>query len=499
MKKRVVIIGAGIGGIATANLLAKKGYDVTVAEQKSTPGGRAGKLEKDGFTFDTGPSWYLMPDVFERYLQQFGTSSHKEFDLQKLDPAYQVFFENAEPLTVTSDLELDAQSFEFIEPGSGAKLKKYVSKSERIYRASLETFLYSNFSHFSDFFNPSALRSAPEVMLLAGQTLHRYVARRFRSQRLRQILEYPMVFLGTSPYQAPALYSLMSALDFKEGVFYPQGGIYKIIERLVAIGKDLGVRYRYSTEAVSILVEDGIATGVVCKDNGVIPADIVISNADLHFTETVLVPEPYQTYPEKYWQNKQASPSALLMYLGVQGDMSALPHHSLFFVDAWKENFERMEQNSFSPDAPASMYVCRASATDPNCAPKGHENIFVLVPLPESAGDSQALYSTLADQYIAQIEQMSGVEFKNNIVSKTLYGPGDFKNELHAWRSSMLGQSHLLRQSAFFRTRNRSKKLQNLFYVGANTVPGIGLPMCLIGAELVVNRIEKLHQNGGPS
>lgn len=499
MKKCVVIIGAGIGGLATANLLAQKGYHVTVVEQKSAPGGRAGKLEKDGFTFDTGPSWYLMPDVFDRYLQHFGTSAAAEFDLQKLDPSYQVFFENAEPVTITSDLATDAVLFESIETGAGKKLTNYVEKSERIYRASLDTFLYSNFSSVKDFLNPRALRHGPGVALLAGQTLHSYVARKFRDQRLRQILEYHMVFLGTSAFRAPALYSLMSALDFNEGVFYPQGGIYKIIERLVVIGKKLGVHYIYDTEVQNIMVESGTATGVAYKDGSVIPADIVISNADLHFTETTLVPEAYRTYPEKYWQNKQASPSALLMYIGVKGDLSALQHHSLLFVDAWKENFDRMEQDTFLPDAPASMYVCRASATDPNCAPAGHENIFVLVPLPESAGSTQAEYEKLADIYIAQIEKTTGVQLKHNIVSKTLYGPGDFKSELHAWKSSMLGQSHLLRQSAFFRTRNKSKKLQNLFYVGANTVPGIGLPMCLIGAELVVSRIEKMHHKGGPS
>lgn len=494
MKQRVVIIGAGIGGIATANLLAKKGYAVTVIEQQATPGGRAGKLEKDGFTFDTGPSWYLMPDVFERYLQQFGTSASKEFDLQRLDPAYKVFFENAQSLTVTSNLAEDAQSFEAIEPGAGKKLEKYVAKSERVYRASLDTFLYSNFSNWRDFINPSTLRSAPEVAFLAGQTLHRYVARIFTTQRLRQILEYPMVFLGTSPFQAPALYSLMSALDFKEGVFYPQGGIYTIIERFVAIGKGLGVKFLYGHATTEIIVEAGKATGVRVKNGSIIPADIVISNADLHFTETTLVPEDHQTYPERYWQSKQASPSALLMYLGVRGDLSKLPHHSLFFVDDWKGNFERMEHNQFNPKAPASMYVCRASATDPNCAPKGHENIFVLVPLPESAGATQADYETLSSSYLAQIESMSGVEFTNKIVSKTLFGPGDFKTELNAWKSSMLGQSHLLRQSAFFRTRNRSKKVANLFYVGANTVPGIGLPMCLIGAELVVKRVDQMKQ-----
>jgi 1-hydroxy-2-isopentenylcarotenoid 3,4-desaturase len=493
--KRVVIIGAGIGGIATANLLAKKGYNVTVVEQHAAPGGRAGKLEKDGFTFDTGPSWYLMPDVFERYLRQFDTSADAEFKLQKLNPSYRVYFENAKSLVITSDLATDAKSFESIEPGAGQKLVKYVAKSERIYRTSLETFLYSNFTKLRDILNPSALRNGPEVLLLAGQTLHSYVARKFHDQRLRQILEYHMVFLGTSAFRAPALYSLMSALDFTEGVFYPRGGIYKIIERLVAIGEKLGVRYQYDTPVEYINVESGKATGITCRDGSIIPADIIISNADLHFTETSLVPKPYQTYPEKYWQKKQASPSALLMYLGVRGDLSALSHHSLFFVDAWKENFDRMEQDTFAPDAMASMYVCRASATDPNCAPKGHENIFVLVPLPKSAGSSQTEYEKLANLYIAQIEEMSGVSFKKDIVSKTLFGPGDFKSELNAWNSSMLGQSHLLRQSAFFRTRNRSKKVHNLFYAGANTVPGIGLPMCLIGAELVAKRVDEMDKN----
>jgi len=492
---KVVIIGAGIGGLATANLLAKAGYDVHIYEKGSMPGGRSGQFKKDGFTFDTGPSWYLMPDVFEHYFELLDTSTKKELDLIKLKPAYKVFFEKSETVTITSDLEKDAATFETIETGAGNALKKYVEKSDETYQLSLKHFLYSNFTSPTDFLHSDITKRAHRMLGLATTSIDRYVRRFVSNQRLKQILEYPMVFLGTSPFNAPALYSLMSALDFKEGVYYPRGTMYTIVERLVKLGENLGVTYHYNSSVKRIVVSSGHATGIELEGGEKVEADSIISNADLHFTETKLLTLNEQTYPESYWKKQEASPSALLLYLGVKGSIPEFEHHTLLFVEDWKANFDAIYKTKTTPET-ASLYISKTSQSDSGTAPKGHENIFVLVPLPAGIDLNQQQTNELTSHYFSQIKTMTGVDLESRIVSKTVFGPNDFKTEYNSWQSSMLGPSHKLSQSAFFRTPNKSKKVANLYYVGSGTVPGIGVPMCLISAELIYKRFAGIKKGG---
>lgn len=497
MTKRVIIVGAGIGGIATANLLAKAGYDVTIIEKNGSPGGRAGILKKDGFTFDTGPSWYLMPEVFEHYFELLGKSVDDELDLVKLSPAYKVFFENTPPVTISGDSTVDAATFENIEPGAGSNLKDYIRKGDTIYRLSLKHFLYTNFTSVRDFMKADILRHGHVMSRLAFMPIDKYVRRFVTDLRLRQILEYPMVFLGSSPFSAPAIYSLMSALDFKEGVFYPQGGLYTVIERLSAAGSELGVQVRYDSPVTRITTKDKKASGVILQDGTHLEADIVISNADLHFTETRLLEAEDRSYPASYWHKREAGPSALLMYLGVKGSLPELEHHNLFFTDDWKSNFDAIFKTKRLP-SPASIYLCKPSATDATVAPKNHENVFVLVPLPAGIDLDGDQLQHAADEYLAQIERSYGIEdFRKRIVTKELFGPNDFSSKFNAWQNTALGPSHILKQSALFRTPNKSRKVKDLYYVGGSTTPGIGLPMCLIGAELVYKRLAG-DTTGGP-
>lgn len=497
MTKRVVIIGAGIGGIATANLLAKAGYDVTIVEKNNMPGGRAGTLKKAGFTFDTGPSWYLMPEVFEHYFALLGKPVRDQLNLVKLSPAYKVFFENEPPITITGDNKTDSATFEAIERGAGAKLKSYIVKGEVIYKLSLKHFLYTNFSSARDFLKKDILRHGHTMTRLAFMPIDKYVRKFVTDRRLRQILEYPMVFLGSSPFSAPAIYSLMSALDFKEGVYYPQGGLYAIIERLAAISSELGVTIRYNSPVQKVIVKDGKAQGVILEDGERIRADIVISNADLHFTETVLLGSDDRSYPASYWAKREAGPSALLLYLGVKGTLPELEHHNLFFVDDWRSNFDAIFDTKKLPH-PASIYLCKPSATDSTVAPKGHENVFVLVPLPAGVELDRKAMSRAGDIYLKQIEHTLGIKnLQERIVTKELFGPNDFSEKFNAWQNTALGPSHILRQSALFRTPNKSRKVKDLYYVGGSTTPGIGLPMCLIGAELIYKRLAG-DKSGGP-
>ncbi len=497
MKNRVVIIGAGIGGIATANMLAKAGYEVVVYEKNNQPGGRTGMKETAGFRFDLGPSWYLMPEVFEHYFDLFGKSVDDELDLVRLSPAYKVFFEDNHPVTITSNEKIDAKTFDSIESGAGKKLLNYIERGDTIYKLSLRHFLYTNFSSIRDLTKSDILRHGRTMTRLAFMPIDRYVRKFVTDLRLRQILEYPMVFLGSSPFSAPAIYSLMSALDFREGVYYPQGGLYTIIERLVALSEELGVTYHYNTPVQRIVTKDGVAAGIELMNGTVIDADIVISNADLHFTETTLLSGSDQSYPAKYWKKREAGPSALLMYLGVKGKLPQLEHHNLFFVNDWKKNFDAIFVDKKLP-SPASIYLCKPSQTDPTVAPKDSENVFVLVPLPPDIHLSKKDQEKVADDYLSQIEKHMGIpDLRQRIVLKELFGPDDFAEKFNAWQGTALGPSHILRQSAIFRTPNVSRRVKNLYYVGGSTTPGIGLPMCLIGAELVYKRLSG-DKKGGP-
>jgi phytoene desaturase len=486
--KKIIIIGAGIGGLAAANLFARDGYEVHVYEKNDQLGGRAGRFEKDGFTFDTGPSWYLMPEVFEHYYQQFQTTAQKELDLIKLTPAYKVY-SGKKQLTITGDLEVDAKTFESLEPGSGEKLKWYIGESTKTYRLSLKHFLYSNFDSPRDLAKAEILKHGAAMLKLATTPIHSYVKKYFTNPQLQQVLEYPTVFLGSSPFSAPALYSLMSALDFDEGVFYPRGTMYAVVESLVRIGTPLGVHYHLNATVKAIVTKAGVAVGIKLSDGAIEKAAIVISNADLHFTETQLLKPAEQSYPAAYWNKREPSPSALLMYIGIDGKVPEFEHHTLLFTENWKENFNLIFKDKRIP-TPASLYISKTSQSDAT-APKGKENIFVLVPLPAGISLTKEESEALADTYLEQIKETTGVDIASRTITRTLFGPDDFANKYNAWESTMLGPSHKLLQSAFFRTPNKSKKVTNLYYVGASTVPGVGVPMCLIGAELVHKRIVK--------
>jgi len=491
---KAVVIGAGVGGLAIANLLAKTGWKVDVYDKLPQAGGRMGELRSDGFTFDTGPSWYLMPEVFEHYFDLLGEDINKYLDLIKLSPAYKVFYDYHKPITVTGGLAKDTVTFDAIEQGAGKKLREYIRTAERNYQSAMEHFLYNPFTSAGSLASVRVLRQLPALSRQLTRPLHNHVARYVHAQPLQQILEYPMVFLGASPWNAPALYHLMSFLDFKQGVYYPRGGMYRVVEALQNIGEKLGVAYHFNETATKVEVEAGAAKAVQFGKKRV-TADLIISGADLHFTETKLLPESAQTYPQKYWQKRVAGPSALLMYLGIKGDLPQLKHHNLFFVEGWKQNFADIFEHKTWPKN-ASIYVCKPSATDSSVAPKGHENVFVLVPLPADTTHPEQIEAA-ADRYLQQLEHMAGIpDLRERIVYKSLRGPADFADMYNSWNGTALGMAHLLKQSAFWRPGARSKKVRNLMYVGGGVQPGIGVPMCLISAEVAFKQLTGEHSAG---
>lgn len=534
---RVVVVGGGIAGLATAALLARGGATVTVLERHDQVGGRAGRWEVDGFVFDTGPSWYFMPEVFEHFFALLGRDVNDLVDLRRLDPAYRVYGEPAdgEPapqLVLRADPEANWAAVEAVEEGAGDAFRAYAAGASHAYRAALDHFLYTTYQRPTRALSGSVLRDLPTLARLLTTPLADHIAATVDSPRLRQLLGYHAVFLGSSPYRVPALYSLMSHLDLVDGVHYPDGGVYRVIEAIAQVAREEGAEIRLGADVARIEVEPrsaraarsvgalrvpgpfpgaagvgrppGVARAVVLASGERIEADLVIGAADLHHTETALLDEPWRTYPESFWGDRDPGISALLVYAGVRGELPQLDHHTLFFTSDWPANFEAIlgpdGASGVAPERlrvphPASLYVSKPSATDPSVAPPGHENVMLLVPFPADPGigagpDGPARLDALADAYLGQVADWAGIpDLAERVVVRRVVGPADFESLYSSWRGSALGMEHTLLQSAMFRPADVSRRVGNLLYAGGGTIPGVGLPMCLISAELVAKRL----------
>ncbi len=488
MNKRVVVIGGGIGGLGAAGLFARKGYEVTLVEKNENLGGRANIFEAGGFRFDMGPSWYLAPDIFEHFFELVGERVEDHLDLVRLSPSYRIFFRRGgEPLDIHSDIETDTATFEAIEKGAGERLRAYLKQSEYQYEVATQHFMFKNYDRIWDFFNRRVMTEGQKLSVFS--TMHNFVKRFFQNTKLQQVMEYTMVFLGTSPYEAPALYNLMSHMDFNQGVFYPKGGFYELINALARIAEKNGAVLRTNAPVEKILVESGKTTGVRLASGEIITADLVISNADMEFTETRLLDAGHQTYPAKYWKKKVMAPSAFIMYLGISEKLPSLIHHNLLFSEDWRKNFDDIYKDPRLPDEP-SLYVCAPSVTDASVAPEGKENLFVLVPIASGLEISEAEKEAYADRVLALMEEeMDLPGLREKIEYKRIYTVDNFAADYNAFKGSALGLAHTLRQTAIFRPKNVSKKVTGLYYVGAGTNPGIGTQICLISAELAYKRV----------
>ena len=483
----VVVIGGGFGGLSTACYLADAGADVTLLEKNEQLGGRASRLETDGFRFDMGPSWYLMPDVFERFFGHFGRSPDEFYELERLDPHYRVFWKDGDKVDVLPDREDNKQLFEEYEPGAGEAFEAYLEESERTYNIGMEHFVYEDRPRLRDYVDKDVLRYSWGLSLLGKMQGH--VEDYFDHPKLQQLMQYTLVFLGGSPYNTPALYNLMSHVDYNMGVYYPEGGIGAVVDGIVELGRDLGVEYVTDAEVTGIEGRRG-GFAVDTADGERYLSDLVVSDADYAHTEQELLPARKRQYTEEYWESRTYAPSAFLLYLGVEGDVPNLEHHTLVLPTDWDEHFEQIFDDPEWPDDPA-YYLCVPSKTDDSVAPEGHSNLFALVPIAPGLEDTPEIRNRYRDLVIDDIAENTGTDLRGRVVVEETFSVDDFADRYNSYAGSALGLAHTLTQTSLLRPPHTSDAVDGLYFTGSTTTPGIGVPMCLISGQITAEAVSK--------
>lgn len=479
------MIGSGFAGLAAATTLAADGYEVKILEKNKVPGGRARQFAAEGFTFDMGPSWYWMPDVFEDYFLRFGKRVSDYYDLVRLDPSYQIFFGENDIMKVPAQRpDLDAL-FEKYEPGSGKNLTKFLNEAAYKYRVGMQEFVQKPGHSIWEFADLRVLKSAFRLQMFQSMSSH--VRSLFQHEQLRQMLEFPVLFLGATPENTPAMYSLMNYADLVLGTWYPMGGMHKIVEGMVALAREKGVVIHTGEAVQKIKIENGKATGVLTERQNY-TADIVVGAADYHHVEQELLAPEWRQYSESYWDRRTMAPSSLLFYVGLNKRLKGLLHHNLFFDEDFSRHAVEIYDQPQWPSKPL-FYVCAPSVTDTSVAPEGHENLFILIPTAPNLNDVESEREKYYDIVMDRLERLTGQEVRSAVVYKRSYAHRDFVADYHAYKGNAYGLANTLRQTAFLKPKLRSKKVKNLYYAGQLTTPGPGVPPSLISGQVVAAEI----------
>ena len=483
---KISIIGSGFSSLAASCYLAKMGYDVTIFEKNTTIGGRARQLKKDGFTFDIGPTWYWMPDVFERFFSDFGKFPSDYYQLEKLNPAYSVYFGVDDYITIEDTLEKILIAFEKEEKGSSLKLQKFIDTAKSNYDIAIKDLVY----------NPGVsplelvtFQTAKKVNQFFSN-IKRDVRKEFKNDRLAKILEFPVLFLGAKPSDTPSFYSFMNYADFGMGTFHPKNGMYEVILAIASLAKELGVTIKTDSPIEKIIIENGQAKGIISKGETIL-SDIVLSGADYHHTET-LVDKTYRQYSENYWSKKTFAPSSLLFYVGFDKKLINVNHHTLFFDVDFDVHAEAIYDDPKWPENPL-FYASFPSKTDVNSAPEGQEAGIFLIPLAPGLEDTPELRESYFEKIITRFETLTSQKIKNHIIFKESFCINDFIKDYNSYKGNAYGMANTLTQTAFLRPKLKSKKVKNLFFTGQLTVPGPGVPPSLISGKLVADLITKHH------
>jgi phytoene desaturase len=486
--KSVIVIGSGFAGLSSATFLAKAGYDVTVLEKNDSLGGRARVWETEGFKFDMGPSWYWMPDVFERYFQSFGYSVSDLYELVRLDPSYRVVFGPEEFEDQSANMaELEAM-FDRLDPGSSKRLRKFLTEAAYKYEVGIKDLVHKPSRSLLEFADLRILKGLFQLDLL--KDMRKHVAEVSTHPKLKAIMEFPVLFLGALPQNTPALYSLMNYADMSMGTWYPQGGMHKIIEAMVKVAKEQGVKFRTKAEVKGFKYSGNKIVGVLTKTGG-FSADIVVAGADYHHIDQEVSDEGRREYSEKYWDKRKMAPSSLLFYLGIEGEVPNVQHHNLFFDHELDQHAAELYTQPQWPTKPL-FYASAPSKTDKSIAPEGCENMFLLMPTaPGLAGDTEEVREKYYNIMMDRLEQFTGSSIRNRVVVKRSFAYTDFKSEYNSFKGNAYGLANTLDQTAILKPRLKSKKISNLYFTGQLTTPGPGVPPTLISGEVVSKEIAK--------
>ena len=484
MKKKITIIGSGFSSLSAACYLAKSGHQVNIYEKNSSPGGRARQLKKDGFVFDIGPSWYWMPDVFEKFFNDFGKSVDDYYKLERLDPGYQVYFGKNDSIYIGDHLEKIYDVFEGVEKGSAQKLKKFIKKAADNYKIAINDLVYRPGLSPLELITPETIKKLGYFF----SNVKKEVTKDFKNPKLTQILQFPVLFLGAKPADTPAFYNFMNFADFGLGTWHPKNGMYSIVEGMVSLADSLGVKIYLNSPVEEILSEKNKAVGIKIK-NETILSDIILSGADYHHTET-LIPSNYRSYSEAYWDKKVFAPSSLLFYIGIDKKVKNVSHHTLFFDVDFDAHASEIYDNAKWPDEPL-FYANFPSISDPDMAPKGKEACFILIPIAPGLEDTESLRKKYFDIVLTRLEKLTDQQLSSSILFKESFSVNDFISVYNSYKGNAYGMANTLFQTAFLRPKLKSKKVENLFFSGQLTVPGPGVPPALISGKLVAGLIEK--------
>ncbi len=487
MTKKIIVIGAGFAGLSAATTLADQGYQVTLLEKNEGPGGRARVFEADGFVFDMGPSWYWMPDVFERYFARFGKKVSDYYELMRLDPSYTVVFGENDFVDIPAKMQDLYALFESYEAGSSKRLEAFLEQSAYKYQVGINKLVYKPSRSVFEFANGRLLLDMLRMNIF--ESFHKHIRRYFKHPKLLQLMEFPILFLGAIPQNTPALYSLMNYADISLGTWYPKGGMHKIVEGMVQLAEEKGVKILYNQEVQKIEAQNGQVKAVHTQ-NASFEADALVAGADYHHIDQQVLDAPHRNYDSTYWDKRVMAPSSLLFYLGVNKKLKNLRHHNLFFHEPLLPHAIEIYEKPTWPSNPL-FYVSCPSQSDPTVAPEGCENVFILMPVAPNLEDSEEIREKYYHLLMDKLEHFTGQSIRDAVVYKRSYAHKDFISDYHAFKGNAYGLANTLMQTAILKPSLKSKKLKNLYYTGQLTVPGPGVPPSLISGQVIAQELMK--------
>ena len=482
----VVVIGAGFSGLSCACHLAKKGYAVTLLEKNDQAGGRARVHRDKGFTWDMGPSWYWMPDVFEQFFNAFGRKVSDYYQLERLDPSYRVKFKD-DSIDIPAKMEELEALFESIESGSAKKLQSFLKQAKYKYDVGVKKLVYKPSRSLTEFINIKLLLGLLKMDVFTSISSH--VRKHFKDERLIQLMEFPVLFLGATAESTPALYSLMNYADLSLGTWYPKGGMNAVVQGMVKLANELGIEVKLNEEVKSFTLHQKKIVSVNTKENEY-KCGMVVAGADYHHVDQHLLPEEFRNYSKKYWDSRTLAPSSLLFYLGIDKKLPNLKHHTLFFDEDFGLHAREIYETPKLPSKPL-LYLSATSQTDDTVAPEGMENLVILIPVAPDIEDSEETREKYFDSTMDKLEEYIGENIRDHIVSKTSYAHKNFVEDYHSFKGNAYGLANTLRQTAILKPSLKNKHLDNLYYTGQLTVPGPGVPPSLISGEVVAKQVAK--------